>query len=144
MTPRTGQAHDLRDAGNRSLAIVHAFNARGLVLPQIASINPPLWEFGHVAWFTEYWVLRHATHRDALRADGDALFDSATVAHRLRWELPLPSFEETVAFADRVRTQACDVLAEARRARVRYFGTLAVFHEDMHGEAALMTAQSLR
>ena len=31
--------------------------------PMLEQVNPPLWEFGHVAWFTEYWVTRNPKRR---------------------------------------------------------------------------------
>ena len=52
--------------------------------PQLAIVNPPLWELGHVAWFQERWVLRHAAGRRPLRADSDkarAIIQSARAAH---------------------------------------------------------------
>ena len=36
-------------------------------------VNPLLWEIGHVAWFQEYWTLRHAMGEPPVRADADAL-----------------------------------------------------------------------
>jgi len=53
-------------------------------VPLLRTIQPILWEIGHVAYFQEYWVLRHAAGRPPMRADGDLLYDSANVAHDSR------------------------------------------------------------
>src|SRR6476469_5967825 len=79
------------DAGRRTLDLVADLSDEQLVGPKLATINPPLWEIGHLAWFMEKWVLRQTGGRAPLRADADALYDSAAVAHANRWDLPLPS-----------------------------------------------------
>ena len=68
-------------------------------------VNPVLWELGHVAWFQERWCLRlrpDESLADSLLEGSDALYDSAKVAHDTRWDLPLPSLEETLDFQGRV------------------------------------------
>ncbi|MDQ2909303.1 MAG: SUMF1/EgtB/PvdO family nonheme iron enzyme [Candidatus Eremiobacteraeota bacterium] len=139
-----GLADDLIDAGRRTQALAEAFANTGTSVPQIAIVNPPLWECGHIGWFAEHWVLRHALEREAMHAEFDHLFDSASVAHGKRWVLPLPRWEDVQRYSTTVRERVCAVLGEARDARLRYFATLACFHEDMHGEATLMTLQTLR
>jgi iron(II)-dependent oxidoreductase len=135
---------ELADAGTRTDVIARAFGATGLLVPQAPELNPPLWELGHIGWFAEYWVLRRAGGRAPLRADADALYDSAKVAHATRWSLPLPAFDETLRYVAEIRARACDALVDARDEATRYFGSLATYHEDMHGEAALMSLQTLR
>jgi iron(II)-dependent oxidoreductase len=97
------------------------------------------WELGHVAWFQEQWVLRHARGGKPLRADGDALYDSMRVHHDTRWDLPLPERHETLAYLEETlaHTLANDP------AEHEYFHWLAVFHEDMHDEAFTYTRQTL-
>lgn len=126
-------------------------------LPYAAESNPPLWELGHVAWFQEWWVLRQPRRALGLRApvDGerppsclpqaDGWYDSSRVAHRTRWELPLPDAEGTLAYLRQTleRTlQALDELPADAGADALYFFRLAVLHEAMHAEAAAMMAQA--
>jgi iron(II)-dependent oxidoreductase len=113
-----------------------------LLGPRLATVNPLLWEIGHVAWFQEKWVLRHASGRSPLRADADALYDSAAVAHDTRWDLPLPSRELTLRYLAEVEEQVLGRLAERPRTDEVYFTLLSVFHEDMHGEAFTYTRQT--
>jgi len=92
----------VRDARRRTHDVVAGLDARQLIGPRLAIVNPVLWEIGHVAWFQERWVLRHAGGQPALRADADALWDSSAVAHDTRWHLALPGLSETLDYLDEV------------------------------------------
>ena len=132
------------DARGRTLDLVADLSDAELMGPRLRIVNPLRWEIGHVGWFQEQWVLRHVRGRPPLRSDGDALYDSAVVAHDTRWDLPLPSREETVGY---LRT-VCDHVVEGLSTRdvdvrERYFVLLSVFHEDMHDEAMTYTRQTL-
>ncbi|HYR45118.1 MAG TPA: DinB family protein, partial [Terriglobia bacterium] len=83
------------DARARTFDLVRDLSDDQFRVPLLRTINPFLWEIGHVAYFQEYWVLRHAGGHAPIRTDGDALYDSAKVAHDTRWHLPLPSRPET-------------------------------------------------
>jgi iron(II)-dependent oxidoreductase len=143
MNPST-LLENLRDARERTLALFRDLDEGQLLGPRLAIVNPPLWELGHVGWFQEHWVLRHAASRAPLRPDGDALYDSAHVPHDLRWDLPLPTREGTLAYLARVHDEVLNVVRQAGDdPAVRYFAQLALFHEDMHGEAFAYTHQTL-
>jgi iron(II)-dependent oxidoreductase len=131
------------DAGRRTLELVADLSDEQLLGPRLATINPPLWEIGHLAWFTEKWVLRHAGGRPPLRVDADVLYDSAAVAHTTRWDLALPSRTDTLDYLRRVRECVLDVMRRGPSETETYFVLLSVFHEDMHGEAFLYTWQTL-
>jgi ergothioneine biosynthesis protein EgtB len=120
-------------------------------VPLLRTINPPSWELGHIAWFAEWFILREATssHRlDALRGSlltcGDDLFDSATVAHRSRWTLDLLSSGALKTYCHEVLDRTLDKLSRvANTDAALYPYRLALAHEDMHGEAFLITLQTL-
>ena len=134
----------LADARRRTLDLVSDLSDEQLLGPKLAIINPLIWEIGHVAWFQERWVLRHACGRAPVRADGDALYDSSAVAHHTRWDLPLPSRARTLDYMARILDLVQETLA--RRGddpKVLYFATYALFHEDMHDEAFTYTRQTL-
>lgn len=131
-----------RDARRRTCALAASLPPDALLGPRLAIVNPPLWELGHVAWFQERWVLRHAADRPPLRADGDALYDSTAIPHDTRWSLPLPSLGETLAYLEAVEAEVLRWLPRAPEP-ARYFARLAVFHEDMHFEALAFTRQTL-
>ena len=131
------------DARRRTLELVADLDDPQLLGPRLSIVNPLRWEIGHVAWFQEHWVLRHALGEPAMRADGDALWNSAEVPHDTRWDLPLPSRADTVGFLEAVRDRVLDRLATGPLSpELRYFVQLSVFHEDMHDEAILYTRQT--
>ena len=134
----------LTDARARTLALVSDLTDEQLMGPRLPIVNPLLWEIGHVAWFHEKWVLRHLGNEEPLRRDGDALYDSARVPHDTRWDLPLPSREETVAYMQRVLTRILERLGSRDPGEEEaYFHRLGIFHEDMHAEAFTYTRQTL-
>jgi iron(II)-dependent oxidoreductase len=131
------------DARRRSLELLGDLDEDQLLGPRLPIVNPLLWEMGHLAWFAEKWVLRHASKRPPLRSDADALFDSAAVPHDTRWDLPLPPRAATLDYMNQVQERILDVLQRGPTGEEAYFILLSVFHEDMHGEAFLYTRQTL-
>ena len=118
--------------------------------PEHPAVNPPRWELGHIGWFQEYWCLRrsapgrHAPDRAASILPGaDALYNSAQVAHAARWRLPLPGFDETLAYRDAVLARVQLRLGREPDADDLYFAALALRHEDMHAEAFAYLRQTL-
>jgi iron(II)-dependent oxidoreductase len=132
------------DARQRTLDLVADLDDDQLRGPRLAIVNPLLWEIGHVAWFQEFWVLRHALGEAPIRADADSLWDSSAIAHDTRWDLSLPSRRETV----RYMAEVCDRVRDRLRrvelpAALAYFTRYTTFHEDMHDEAFTYTRQTL-
>ena len=134
----------VRDARLRTLELVADLSDEQLMGPQLRIVNPLMWEIGHVTWFQEKWALRHAGGEAPLRADGDSLYDSAAIPHDSRWDLPLPSRSDTLAYLSSVRDRVLERIERGRLTeRDRYFIKLAVFHEDMHTEAFTYARQTL-
>ncbi|HET7765544.1 MAG TPA: selenoneine synthase SenA [Burkholderiales bacterium] len=137
----------LNDARRRTRALTRDLEGQQLFGPKLAIVNPVLWELGHVAWFQERWCLRlrsDETLADSLLEGSDVLYDSAEVAHDSRWDLPLPSLSETLAYQDRVLEGVLTRLErEPDDPWLRYFVQLVIFHEDMHAEAFHYTRQTL-
>ncbi len=141
---RLGDA--LREARARTLAIYADVDLEQPV-PQLALVNPPLWELAHIAWFQEHWCLRWSREAGTLRAGSrlegaDTLFDSARVAHATRWSLPYPPAATLRAYMEATLEETLRALATTPEDQ-RYFFALSLLHEDMHGEALLMTLQTL-
>jgi gamma-glutamyl hercynylcysteine S-oxide synthase len=134
---------EVQDARARTLELVSDLSDAQLMAPMLPIVNPLRWEIGHVAWFQEKWVLRHALGRAPRRADADALYDSMAIPHDTRWDLPLPERSATLDYLTRVRDQTLlaiegGLLSEAQH----YFVRLATAHEDMHDEAFTYTRQT--
>ncbi len=137
----------LRDSRKRTLALVQDLDDDQLLGPQLAIVNPLLWEIGHVAWFQEKWVLRHLRGLPPILEHGDRLYDSIAIAHDTRWELPLLSRDETLGYMSDVLENIAGGLERRGREELpekeAYLHKLALFHEDMHDEAFTYTRQTL-
>ncbi len=144
-TPDTSShlIEDLQEARQRTLQLVQDLDDEQMIGPRLAIVNPLRWEIGHVAWFQEYWVLRSLCGRSPIRPDGDALYDSAKVAHDTRWDLSLPQKSETIAYTMRILDDVTRYGPKRVSIDAEYFLSLALFHEDMHGEAITYTRQTL-
>ncbi len=134
----------INDARARTLALIDGLNAEQLMGPKLAIVNPLRWEIGHTAYFYEYWVLRRHLGEAPVRADADRLYDSITIAHDDRWDLPLPSLDDTLAYMAEVQARVKDRVATGPSDPYRdYLAQYAVYHEDMHTEAFTYTRQTL-
>ncbi len=148
-------ADALRQSRDYTLALFDRYAQAGMDqaqrVPQLRTINPPLWELGHTAWFAEWFILREAqsshpadARYNSLLSRGDDWFDSNTVPHRARWSLDLPSTGALKTYCHEVLDRVLDKLSrEANDDAALYPYRLALAHEDMHGEALLYTLQTL-
>jgi iron(II)-dependent oxidoreductase len=129
----------------RTLALVTDLDDHQMIGPRLSTVNPPLWEIGHVAWFQEFWVLRHLKGRKPRRANGDNLYNSTDIAHDARWEILLPTREETLRYMESVLDDCLEVVDRPLdlSSEERYFFLLTLFHEGMHAEALASTRQTL-
>jgi gamma-glutamyl hercynylcysteine S-oxide synthase len=135
---------ELRAARERIRALTDDLAGERELGPRLAVVNPPRWEIGHVGWFQEYWCLRHGSEeRPSILPNADALYNSATVPHEARWELPLPSFSATAGYRDEVLERVLRKLARDADPDDLYFAQLALRHEEMHAEAFHYTRQTL-
>jgi len=134
----------IQDAHQRTLALLDGLNDAQLMGPKLATVNPLRWEVGHAAYFYEYWVLRQHLGQPPIRADSDSLYDSITIAHDDRWDLPLPSLADTLAYIETVLQRVSACLAQGSDVERDYLAQYAVFHHDMHNEAYTYTRQTLQ
>lgn len=147
-TPQLIEA--LKETRARTLELVDDLNEAQLIGPRLQIVNPLRWEIGHVAWFQEFWLLRHLGGQSPILKQGDELYDSARVAHDTRWDLPLLARDETLDYMgqvlERVIEQAGDAshrLTDAEGYDQEYFLNLVLLHEQMHDEAITYTRQTL-
>jgi iron(II)-dependent oxidoreductase len=134
----------LLDARAITCRLVADLTDEQMLGPELAIVNPPLWEIGHVGWFQEKWALRHLRGMDPCLPHADALYDSAAIPHDTRWDLPLPSRSDTLGLMVEILNRVLRGLeGEPLTAEARYFYLLPLFHEDMHAEALAYTRQTL-
>ena len=140
----------LKETRARTLELVDDLNDEQLIGPRLKIVNPLRWEIGHLAWFQEFWVLRHLGSQAPILKQGDELYDSARVAHDTRWELPLLERDKTLAYMERVLERVIEqassenlILKDAEGYDQEYFLNLVLLHEQMHDEAISYTRQTL-
>ena len=150
----------LMDARNHTLHLFAQYQktleAGNFAVPQLATINPPLWELGHVGWFQEWWIGRNMqralgsrcqpahTRLASIEPQADRWWDSTHVAHATRWALDLPGADHTRAYLLDTLESTLDLLGKCDEDdEALYFYRLCLFHEDMHAEALVYTAQTL-
>jgi iron(II)-dependent oxidoreductase len=142
---RAGLIQIMHEFRARTLALIADLSDQQLIGPRLSIVNPPLWEVGHVAWFQEFWILRHLLRQKPLLENGDLLYNSTDVAHDTRWELLLPNRQQTQRYMEEVLERTISALESAAdfSQDARYFYGLAMFHEGMHAEALACTRQTL-
>ena len=150
----------LMDARNHTLHLIglyeHALAGSDFVVPRLPELNPPLWELGHIGWFQEWWLGRNLQrHRGAacdpaasrlasIEPQADRWWDSGQVAHDTRWALDLPDLSGIKGYLLQTLESSLELLEKTPdEDEALYFYRLALFHEDMHGEALIYMAQTL-
>ena len=137
----------LQAARERTLVYANALQPAQWLGPYLPTVNPPLWELGHLAWFQEHWCLRYrpdGSLAESMLQGADALYNSAIVPHAQRWKLPLPTMNLTLTYLrDVFDTVHQRITSEGATAHMSYFAQLTAFHEEMHNEAFDYTAQTL-
>ena len=106
-------------------------------VPLLPNVNPPLWEFGHLIWFHEFWVQRGGSElAPSLLPNSDFLFNSSEIMHDARWKVQLPAKDILVNYFSQVIDQTFGILkSKALTPQQSYFIQLALYHQDMHNEA---------
>ena len=150
----------LMDARNHTLHLFAQYQKSlegvNYVVPQLAAVNPPLWELGHIGWFQEWWIGRNIQRAlggrcepaharlASIEPQADRWWDSSHVAHDTRWALDLPNANNIRAYLLDTLESTLELLEKTDDSDdALYFYRLALFHEDMHAEAFVYMAQTL-
>ncbi|MDB5845483.1 MAG: hypothetical protein JWP79_2793 [Polaromonas sp.] len=150
----------LMDARNHTLHLFgqyqNALERVNFAVPRAATLNPPLWELGHVAWFQERWIGRNLQRALGTRCapsharlasvepNADRWWDSDQVPHGTRWTLDLPDMGQCRAYLLGTLESTLELLEKSGDDDdALYFYRLCLFHEDLHGEAFTYMAQAL-
>lgn len=150
----------LMDARNHTLYLFShyqkALESVDYAVPQLETVNPPLWELGHIGWFQEWWISRNMQRALGVRCEpdharlasiepnADSWWDSTHVAHKTRWALDFPDANSIRAYLLDTLESTLDLLDKSHETDAAlYFYRLCLFHEDMHAEALVHMAQTL-
>lgn len=134
----------LEDAHARTLELLEGLDHGQMMGPRLPIVNPLLWEIGHVAWFTEQFILRKLHGLNPIRPELDDVYDSIAIEHAVRWDLPLLQINEVLAYIDEIKSKILDRLDEGEADEPDSFiYQFAAFHQDMHNEAYSYSRQTL-
>ena len=155
-------ARELQAVRKITLSVFDAYEAALLLdVPCEEQFNLPLWELGHIGWFQQWWIGRNQQRELGYKADpehvrlacpvihlphhGDAWYNSSTVPHAQRWQLPLLGSVACKAYLQGTLDQTLALLHKAGTGDdALYFYCLVLLHEAMHVEAAVYMAQALK
>ncbi len=134
----------LLDTRQREIEVLTNLTREQLFGTQDRTIEPPIWEMGHVGWFQDRWILQNIDGRSPVSQDADNLYDSFNIPNNERWDLAFPSYEETCDYITEVLNRIVQRL-DNRDLTVEdeYFYRLVINHEDMHSETMVHIRQTL-
>ena len=150
----------LMDARNHTLHLFgqyrNAPEAVNYQMPENPAVNPPLWLLGHVGWFQERWISRNLQRSLGIQGkldscplasvehNADRWWDPAQAPHSARWDLDLPDSAHCRSYLLDTLESTLELLEKAESDDdALYFYRLALFQEDIQGEALVCTAQTL-
>ncbi len=148
----------LIDARNHTLDLLAQFEKAwgpGLQPAQGAERHvPPLWIAGHIAWLAEYWIARNPQRAlgpacpasgmrlASIEPEADAWFDPSLALRRDRYGLPLdPAWVK--AYLLETLESTLELLEKTGETDAAlHFFRMALWHEDLCGEALVVLAQT--
>jgi ergothioneine biosynthesis protein EgtB len=136
----------LAQARSQLRALIGRLPRGGWLGRRAEHLNPPLWEYGHIVWFQERWCLRarpDGSFGPSQLPGADTLYDSSSVPHDTRWDLPLPDPAAVDDYAAGVAEAASARLRGEFSDELAYFAELSLYHVLMHIEAWWMAFQNL-
>ncbi|MDH3592404.1 MAG: DinB family protein, partial [Planctomycetota bacterium] len=136
---------ELNTTDRRMLALIDGLSDDQLAVPYEAGINPPIWELGHAAFFTEYFFLRPLVDSAPRMAGYDEIWDSFQIPHRVRWQDGVvPDKHATLDYYRRI-TNEFRALVERGDLdeRAHYLARYSIYHQNMHVESLIWCRQTL-
>jgi len=150
----------LMDARNHTLHLAEqlhqAMEQAGSRMIACADVDPLAWSLGHIGWFQEWWIARNMQRSRGQRCDpgsarlpslepsADHWWDDAQSRPAQRWSMELPDLDTLKGYLLATLETTLELLDKAAETDDGlYFFRLALAHEDMHGEALIVTAQAL-
>ena len=115
---------------------------------QVSPLQSPLvWDYAHIAYFEELWLLRAVAGTDPIASRHDDLYDAFQHERNERGDLPLLDPAAARAYAHDVRSRTLDVLdrvdleSDDPLLRDGFAYGMVLQHELQHQETLLQTLQ---
>ena len=136
---------ELDNTDRRTRALIEDLDDAQLAVPYEPGINPPIWELGHAAFFSEYFLLRELGNPDPRMPGHDEIWDSFQIQHRNRWQAGIvPDKQTTLDYYGRVMDEVRERLrAREPEPREHYLCRYAVCHQNLHIESMIWCRQTL-
>jgi gamma-glutamyl hercynylcysteine S-oxide synthase len=131
---------DLREARERTLALVASVSEEDLVRVHSTLMSPLAWDLGHIAAFEDLWLVHRHGRRSMVRPDLVNVYDATETPRAHRGDLPFLAPANAREYQNEVRAQVLEVLDE----RGLGDGTLVELvtrHEHQHNETMLQTLE---
>jgi gamma-glutamyl hercynylcysteine S-oxide synthase len=140
-------ASELERARTRTRALLAPLDEEQLQRQVSPLMSPLVWDFAHIGYFEELWLLRELGGSPPIRAEHDDLYDAFAHERSERGELPILSPAAAGAYVDDVRRRVLALLPELPfdggdplLANGFVFG-MVLQHELQHQETMMQTLQ---
>src|SRR5919197_4567127 len=99
-------AAELEAARQRTLALLEPLSDDELTRQVSPLMSPLVWDFAHIGWFEELWLLRRVAGAEPLARGHEQLYDAFEHDRDERASLPLLEPAQTCAYVAEVRARA--------------------------------------
>ncbi|HZE06379.1 MAG TPA: DinB family protein, partial [Solirubrobacteraceae bacterium] len=130
----------LKDARERTLALVAPFREEDLERVHSPLMSPLVWDLGHIAAFEDLWLVHRYGGRPLLHEELAGVYDAFETPRADRGDLPFLRLGEALQYLEQVRSRSRDVLA-GRGVGDGTVTELVLRHEHQHNETMLQTIQ---
>ncbi len=136
---------ELNRTDQRTRELITSLDEAQLAVPYEPGINPPVWELGHAAFFTEYFFLRVVGSGEPRMPGSDAVWDSFQIPHRVRWRSgEVPDRQAAWDYYATVLNETRDwIETHDLSPREHYLARYSVCHQNMHLESLVWCRQTL-
>jgi gamma-glutamyl hercynylcysteine S-oxide synthase len=127
----------LEHARERTEALLEPLDDEQLTR-QLSPLQSPLvWDFAHIGYFEELWLLRNGNGRAAASPELDDLYDSFAHERAERVSLPILAPEAARSYVRKVRAEVLERLPQL--AQNDFLVRMVAQHELQHGETIAQT-----
>lgn len=136
---------NLNETDTRTLNLLNDLSDDQLSVPYHCGINPPIWELGHMAFFYDFFLLRHINHQGARMPGYDEVWDSLENYHKYRWEDGhIPNKSITLDYYRSIIDDTREFLLSGNPSPYQlYLCAYSIYHQHMHIESLIYSRQAL-
>ncbi len=130
----------LREARDRTLALVASLSAANLERVHSPLMSPLVWDLAHIAAYEDLWLVHRYGERPLLHEDLAATYDAFETPRSARGNIELLDAGQARAYLGDVRARTLEVIDE-RGVGDATLHEMVLRHEHQHNETMLQTLQ---